>query len=125
MPTRRQERISEFLKEQISQVILHKLSDPRLGFVTVTKVETAPDIKSAKVYISVLGDDAVVRRTMRGLENSKGYIQAEVASKLSTRYSPVLSFYLDSSLKQSLHISKLLSEALGENGERSPDQRKD
>lgn len=125
MPTRRQERISEFLKEQISQVILHKLSDPRLGFVTVTKVETAPDIKSAKVYISVLGDDAVVRRTMRGLENSKGYIQAEVASKLSTRYSPVFSFYLDSSLKQSLHISKLLSEVLGEDGERSPDQRKD
>lgn len=125
MPTRRQQRISEFLKEQISQVILHKLSDPRLGFVTVTKVETAPDIKSAKVYVSVLGDDAVVRRTMRGLKDASGYIQAEVASKLSTRYIPVLSFYLDSSVKQTLRISQLLGEALGENDERNPDQRKD
>ncbi|KPJ58429.1 MAG: ribosome-binding factor A [Planctomycetes bacterium DG_23] len=125
MPTRRQERISEFLKEEISQVILHKLSDPRLGFVTVTKVETAPDIKSAKVYVSVMGDDAAIRRTMRALKDSKGYIQAEVASKLSTRYSPVLSFYLDSSLKQSLHISQLLSEAREEDGERNSDQPED
>jgi ribosome-binding factor A len=122
MPSRRQQRISEFLKEEISQIILHKLSDPRLGFVTVTKVETAPDIKTAKVYVSVMGDDAIISRTMRGLKDSKGYIQAEVASKLSTRYSPVLSFYLDSSLKQSLHISKLLGEALGEDDARDAQQ---
>lgn len=112
MSSRRIERLSEVLKQEVSKAILYKLKDPRISFITVIKVEVTPDLKRAKVYISILGDEPTQRKTIRALEHAKGFIQAEVGAHLQTRYTPVLSFFLDESIKKSIHISKLIDEAV-------------
>lgn len=112
MSSRRIERLSEAIKQEVSKAILYKLKDPRISFITVTKVEVAPDLKRAKVYISVMGDEKTQQKTLQGLERAKGFIQSEVGAQLQTRYTPVLRFYLDESVKKSIHISKLIDEAV-------------
>jgi ribosome-binding factor A len=112
MSSRRIERLSESIKQEVSKAILYKLKDPRISFITVTKVEVAPDLKRAKVYISVMGDEKTQQKTLQGLERAKGFIQSEVGAQLQTRYTPVLTFYLDESVKKSIRISKLIDEAV-------------
>lgn len=112
MTSRRCERLAESIKQEVSKIILYELKDPRISFVTVTKVEVTPDLKKAKVYISILGEDNTRRKTLRAIEHAKGFIQAKVGAQLQIRYTPVLMFYLDESLQKSLHISKLIDEAV-------------
>lgn len=112
MTSRRIERLAESVKQEVSKVILYELKDPRISFITVTKVEIAPDLKNAKVYISILGDDSTQRKTMRGLEHARGFIQGKVGAHLQIRYTPHLTFCLDESIKKSQHISKLIDEAV-------------
>lgn len=112
MSSRRVERLSEAIKQEVSKAILYKLKDPRISFITVTKVEVTPDLKRAKVYISILGDEKAQIKTLRGLERAKGFIQSEISAHLQIKYTPVLSFYLDESIKKSMHISKLIDEAV-------------
>lgn len=112
MSSRRIERLSEVLKQEVSKAILYKLKDPRISFITVTKVEITPDLRRAKVYISILGDEPTQRKTLRALEHAKGFIQTEVGAHLQIRYTPILSFILDESIKKSMHISKLIDEAV-------------
>jgi len=110
--TRRTARLSEAVKQEVSMIILYGLKDPRISFVTITKADISPDLKKAKVYVSILGDEAAQRMTLRGLEHAKGYIQTELGARLKIRYTPHLEFCLDESVKKSLHISKLIDEAL-------------
>ena len=112
MSSRRIERLAESVKQEASKVILYELKDPRISFITVTKVEVAPDLKRAKVYISILGDNLARRRTLQAIEHAKGFIQAKVGAYLQIRYTPVLTFCLDESIQKSLHISKLIDEAV-------------
>lgn len=112
MSSRRIERLTESVKQEVSKIILYELKDPRISFITVTKVEIAPDLKRAKVYISILGEDNTRRKTFRALEHAKGFIQAKVGAQLQIRYTPVLTFCLDESIQKSLHISKLIDEAV-------------
>ncbi|MCF6159171.1 MAG: 30S ribosome-binding factor RbfA [wastewater metagenome] len=112
MSSRRIERLSEAIKQEVSKAILYKLKDPRISFVTVTRVEVTPDLKKAKVYVSILGDEKTQRKTLQGLERAKGFIQAEVAAHLQIKYTPVLVLYLDESVKKSMQISKLIDEAV-------------
>ena len=112
MSSRRIERLTEVIKQEVSKIILYELKDPRISFITVTKAEITPDLKRAKVYISILGDEAVQRKTMEGLEHARGFIQAEVGAHLQIRYTPLLTFCLDESVKKSQHISKLIDEAV-------------
>ena len=112
MPSRRIERLSESVKQEVSKIILYELKDPRISFITVTKVEVASDLKRAKVYISILGDDLVQKKNLRALEHAKGFIQARVGAHLQIRYTPILTFCLDESIKKSQHISKLIDEAV-------------
>ena len=118
MASRRMERVSRLLKETISLVIQREVSDPRLGFVTVTRVETSPDLKSAKVYVSVLGDDAVISRTMKSLVHSAGFVRRSVGDSVSLRNVPRLNFVLDDSGKRSVEISRLIARAVGESSGR-------
>lgn len=112
MPSRRIERLAEVVKQEVSKVILYELKDPRISFVTVTKAEIAPDLKRATVYVSILGDEAAQRKTFQILEHARGFIQSSVGSRLQIRYTPILAFCLDDSIKKSQHISRLIDEAV-------------
>ena len=94
--------------------ILTELRDPRVSDVTVTYVEVSPDLRKAKVHVSVMGDDAKGKLCLRGLQSSAGFLQSKISSRIDTRYTPQLQFELDMGVKNSIAMSKLLSEVLDE-----------
>lgn len=116
MASRRMERVSRLLKQEISRVILSQLNDPRMGFVTVVKVEPTPDLKSAKVFVSVLGKETVISRTMHGLRHAAGFIRRTVAEGIELKNVPSLQFVEDDSVKRSVRISRIISGAVGREG---------
>jgi len=102
-------RINASIKETLSSVITAEgLKDPRVGFVTVTGVETSPDQRYAKVYVSVLGKQAEREATMRALDQSKGFLQARLNTALHMKRTPQLEFVYDSTLDNALYIEKLM-----------------
>ena len=102
-------RINASIKETLSSVITAEgLKDPRIGFVTVTGVETSPDQRYARVYVSVLGKLAEREATMRALDKSKGFLQARLNTALHMKRTPQLEFVYDSTLDNALHIEKLM-----------------
>lgn len=105
----RVEKVQELMKQELSQIILRELKDPRIGFVTITKVAATPDLREAKCYVSVMGDEGKVRDTMRGLQSSLGYIRKEIGRRIRLRFTPELSFEVDRSLDYSTHIQELLN----------------
>jgi len=114
MKARRQERLAEAVKEEVSQIILHELRNPCLGFVTVLGADVSPDAKVAKIYVSVMGDPDVQEKTRQQLQAAKGFIQRSLASRLRMRHTPVLTFRLDQSVKKSIRVSQLIKQALSE-----------
>ena len=109
MATPRMRRINEVLREVVGAAI-SELSDPRIGFVTVTSVETSPDLRAAKVYVSVLGTEDEREATMTGLTSSHGVLQAKIAAETRMKRTPTLSFHYDETVEQGMRISKLLEE---------------
>ena len=112
MTSRRIAKVSQALLETVSTTILFGIRDPRVRNVTVTRAEVAPDLKSAKVYVSVMGDAKAQALTMRGLNAARGFLQAKVAERLQTRDTPVLRFIHDPSVKLSAAASALLRQVL-------------
>jgi ribosome-binding factor A len=108
MATRRQRQLAELLHEEISTLLQRRAQDPRLKQVTVTGVEITKDLKIARVYVSVLGDAEETRSAMAGLEKAAGYLRSQLGASVRLRYVPELSFRLDDSLKQGMHIDQLL-----------------
>jgi len=90
--------------------ILTEIRDPRVQNVTVTGVEVAPDMRSAKVLISVMAEEGKQHLCLKGLQNSSGFLQSQLAKKIDTRYVPRLTFELDSGVKKSLEVAKILHE---------------
>lgn len=103
-------RINEVLREVIGAAVAGDLSDPRIGFVTVTSVETSPDLRTAKVFVSVLGDEGERDATLQGLRSSHGVIQARIAAETRMKRTPKLSFRYDDTAERGARISKLLEE---------------
>src|SRR5690606_33590533 len=97
----RMRRINEVLREVVSAAVSSDLSDPRIGFVTVTSVETSPDLRSAKVFVSVLGDEREREATLEGLRSSHGVIQARIAAETRMRRTPTLTFHYDDTIERS------------------------
>ncbi len=112
MISRRIAKASQAIKEVVSMTILQGLRDPRIKNVTVLAAEAAPDMRTAKVYISVMGDAKAEALTLKGLESAKGFLQAKIADRLQTRQTPVLSFVIDRGVKQSIATSRALREEL-------------
>lgn len=106
--SRRTDRIASLIRSQLGEVILQKLKDPRIGFVTITVVDVTPDLKSAKVFFSVMGDKKKKEQTRHGLEHSAGFLQHEIAAALKLRYTPKLFFELDESIDHEIQIGKIL-----------------
>ena len=121
MSSRRVQKAAEAIREVVSMAILTDLRDPRIADVTVTYVEVSPDMRSAKVHVSVMGDDAKQNLCLHGLRSSAGYLQTKIAQRIDTRYTPRLRFELDMGVKQSLAIARLLDEVLPEDVPRVPD----
>jgi ribosome-binding factor A len=92
--------------------ILTELKDPRVRNVTVTYVEVSPDMRQAKIHVSVMGDETKQQLSLRGLQNSAGFLQSKVAKRIDTRYTPRLAFVLDLGVKRSIEISQILQSVL-------------
>lgn len=110
MATRRQRQVAELLHEELSQIIQFESRDPRLGFVTVTGVDVNPDLRFARVFVSVLGDDDEVRSTLTGLVNATQFYRHRLRENLTLRYIPELQFKVDNSFEHGMRIDKILDE---------------
>ncbi len=108
MQGRRIDRVSHLIQMELGQLILHRVKDPRLGFVTITHVDVTPDLRSAAVFYSVLGDDKARKDSQLALEKASGFLQKEIGTALQLRYTPKLRFLFDDSLEQGLEVDKLL-----------------
>ncbi len=109
MATPRMRRINEVLREVIGGAIA-ELSDPRIGFVTVTSVETSPDLRAARVHVSVLGSEAEREETLVGLRSSHGVLQSRIAAETRMKRTPTLTFVYDETVEKGMRISRLLEE---------------
>lgn len=102
-------RISEEVKRELSQIIKYELKDPRLSeLITVVKVDVTRDLRYAKAYISVLGNDEEKASTMKALKSAAGFIRKEIGNRINLRYTPEFIFELDSSIEYGMNISKIL-----------------
>ncbi len=110
MATERMRRVNEALREVLSARIAGGLKDPRVGFVTVTAVDTRSDLRHARVYVSVLGDEEERGQALAGLDSSSGYLQATIARELRMKRTPTLEFVHDSSIDRGFRIAELLDE---------------
>ena len=112
-------RVDEAVRAVLSDAIARDLKDPRVGFVTVTGVKTSPDLRHARVYVSVLGDEDVRAASLDGLRSAHGFLQGALASELSLKHTPTLTFEYDESVDRGMRITQLLDEVdpgVGEDG---------
>ena len=112
MSSRRIAKVAEALRETVSTTVLFELKDPRAKNVTVLRTEVSPDLRSARVYVSVMGDEKAQALAMHGLRSARGFIQSRIADRLELRYTPILSFVLDPGVKLSVQASSIIREAL-------------
>ncbi|HWT89710.1 MAG TPA: 30S ribosome-binding factor RbfA [Solirubrobacterales bacterium] len=110
MPGSRMRRINEVLREVVGAAVSTDLSDPRIGFVTVTSVETSPDLRTAKVFVSVFGSEEEREATLEGLRSSHGVLQSRIAAETRMKRTPTLTFHYDNTIEQGVRISKLLED---------------
>jgi ribosome-binding factor A len=120
--SRRLLKAAEAVREVVSMAILASVRDPRVKDVTVTRVEMAPDMKSATVHVSVMGGSAKQQLALRGLASSAGFLQSRIADRIETRYTPRLQFKLDEGVHHSIEMARMLAELLpGEAGDHAAD----
>jgi ribosome-binding factor A len=105
----RMRRVNEAVKEVVSEAV-GELKDPRIGFVTVTGVETSADLRHARVFVSVLGSEAKRRKTLAGLEAAHGVLQARVARELRMKRTPLLAFEYDPTVERGVRMTQLIDE---------------
>lgn len=108
--SRRQCRMEEQVKRILGEILKTGVNDPRIGFVSVVRVEMTGDLKMARVYVSVLGGDNDAHRTLEGLRSARSYFQRELGHQMSSRYTPVITFFLDDSMRYSDRINHILNE---------------
>ena len=106
----RMRRVNELMREVIGSAIATELEDPRIGFVTVTSVDTSPDLRSARVYVTVLGDEADRETSLAGLRSSHGVLQSAIAREKRIKRTPTLTFHYDDAPERGLRISRLLED---------------
>jgi ribosome-binding factor A len=110
MASSRMRRVNEVIRQVLGDVIATDLKDPRIGFVTVTDVDTSPDLRTARVYVSVLGDEADRENALAGLQSAHGFLQGRIAAELRMKRTPTLTFHYDDSVDRGVRISRLLDE---------------
>ena len=108
--SRRTERLSEEIREEVALLIASELKDPRIGFVTVTRVEVTPDLRTARIYVGVLGTEKQRTTSLAGLKQGAGFLRRALGRTLRLRYTPELLFQYDEGLEASDRVAKLLAE---------------
>ena len=116
MTTTRQEKIKELLKSEISDIIMRKVKDPRLGFVTITDAEVTADLRSAKVFVSILGEQTQKDEGMKALRSATKFIRSEFAKRANMRTTPEIVFLPDEAMERGAHIFELLERIKREDG---------
>jgi ribosome-binding factor A len=117
MSSRRLLKAAAAIREVVSMAILSELRDPRVRDVTVLSVEVSPDMRGAKVHVSIMGDETKQNLALRGLQSAAGFLQSKIAKEIDTRYTPRLMFILDQGVKKSIEIAMLLKGVLPPDGE--------
>lgn len=124
MSLKRLGRISEEIKRIVSTTLMNELKDPRISSMTsITSVEVTRDLRYAKIYVTVLGNEQDKEETIKGLESSKGFIRKEIGAQLNLRYTPEPLFYLDKSIEHGFKISKILNDINNNNSGRKDDEQ--
>ena len=108
------EKLQELIKQEMGKMLLTDLKDPRIGFVTVTDVELTGDLRSAKIFVSIMGDNEQIKNSLDGLQSALGFIRREIGQRIKIRFTPEISFALDTSLDYGDHIQKLLLKVEGD-----------
>jgi ribosome-binding factor A len=114
VPGARMRRVNEAVREVLSSRLAVGLKDPRIGFVTVTGVDTSPDLRTARVYVSILGDPAERDAALEGLRSSRGFLQAQIAEELRMKRTPTLRFEYDETVERADRMSRLIDEVAPE-----------
>ena len=112
MSSRRVLKVAEAVREVVAMAIITDLRDPRIQDVTVTFVEVSSDLRFAKVHVSVMGDETKQNLSLRGLQNSAGYLQQKISNRVDLRYTPTLKFVLDKGIKNAFEVTRILEEVL-------------
>ncbi len=120
MTSRRLLKAARAIREVVSTAALYEIKDPRVRDVTVTRVEVMEDMRSAKVYVSIMGDETKQNLSLAGLRSAAGFLQAKVAERIDTRYTPKLIFIVDEGVKKSLEVMRLLKQVLPESAGPGP-----
>ncbi|HYA85961.1 MAG TPA: 30S ribosome-binding factor RbfA [Nitrospirota bacterium] len=115
---KRSDRVSDQIKHEIADILMRKIKDPRIGFVTVIDVEIADDLKNAKVFVSVYGGDK--QESLKGLKSATPFIRAELGRRLRMKFIPELLFRYDSTIERGAHIMELLKNIEQEKGKKDP-----
>jgi ribosome-binding factor A len=104
--------MAQAIREVVANAILFEMADPRVRSVTVLNVEVAGDMRNATIHVSVMGNEAERKLALKGLKHASGFIQSRLAARLQSRFTPILAFKLDDSVKKSVEISRVIDEAL-------------
>lgn len=115
--SKRVNRVAEQMKKELGEIILQKVKDPRIGFVTVTDVEVTGDLQNATIYISVLGNDSEKEASLKGLDKAKGFIRTEIGKRIRLRVTPEIEFAFDESIAYGNRIETLLTQVNNESKE--------
>ena len=124
MSGQRERRVGELLKEEISKIIRREVKDPRIGFVSITDVEVSGDLRHAKVFVSVYGDEQEKEDTMAGLKKATGFIRKLVGDRITTYHTPEIIFRYDDSIEHGVYISNLIKEVRKEEKKENEEMNK-
>jgi ribosome-binding factor A len=108
MEGKRSEKVADLIQKEISQMLVKSIKDPRIGFITITRVTVSEDCRFAKVYFSVAGTQAERESSMKGLDSAKGYVRKELGRRIRLRYTPEIMFQFDPSIEYAIHMEELI-----------------
>jgi ribosome-binding factor A len=108
MEGKRSEKVADLIQKEVSQMLVKSVKDPRIGFVTITKVTVSEDCRVAKVYFSVVGTLAERESSVKGLDSARGYVRKELGRRIRLRYTPEIIFQFDPSIEYAIHMGELI-----------------
>lgn len=117
MSSQRPGRVQEAIRQEVSRIVHGEMKDPRIGFITITKVELTKDLRYARIYFSVLGEDKDKKLALKGLNYAKGYIKGLLADRIKLRYMPDIVFIIDESMEHTKHIYDIIERLKKERGD--------
>jgi ribosome-binding factor A len=108
MAGKRSERVADLVRKEISEMLVRTIKDPRIGFVTITRVTVTDDCRSARIYYSVVGSPDEREQSLEGLNSAKGYIRRELGHRMKLKYTPEIVFQFDPSVEYAVHMGELI-----------------